>query len=848
MYREWDEADTSLADVLRRAGFGQSHGKKLIGLVVAFTLSVGIGISTSPAALASESSSSSSSPATSTESVPSSTDATEETSTQASTSTEATSTEATSTEATSTEATSTEATSSEASVPAIDSVGITGIARVGQVLGSSVVASGNPEPTLSYQWESASTVDGSYSAIAGATSASYEVTESDLLMFIRLSVVAENASGSVGPVNSVPTLQVRGESSFGIAALGDGVSLAIVSGNGQSRIAGSSLTTAIIIQVTDESASPVEGESVTAAVVLGGGNLGITTFTSDVSGQITIPAGTWTLGGFANTLDVYIANSATKVTVNATGLVATVLAYSAVPPATSAVVGEVVGSSIVTVLDQNGTPLADATVTFAASGGGGNGTIVNPTAVTDNDGEAGSGNWRLGTQAGTNTLSAYLSGTATFATINAQGTSLPASVVSVVPGAASSATVGTVLPSAVLFVVTDSFTNPISGQTVTFAASAGSTLATVSAVSDVNGTVTVPLGSWTLSTTAGNNFLYAYLNGTSTFATFTATGNPDLAATLSFNISSGSSTVGFSQSSVVTVVDRYGNPVPNQTVTFAIAGANGASVSPALAASNSSGQVPVTFTMGSGPGTYTLSAFIENTSTNATVTFVAVEDTASSITAAIAQNRGSATVGTSVGALSVTVTDEFNNPIAGFSVTFAATGGGLVGPATNIVVATTNTEGVASISSWTLGSVPGTNNVIATGEGSVGSVTFTAIGTVDEASQISVVSGQDESATVGTAVQVPLVVRVQDSLNNSVSGATVTAAVATGGGIISITTAVTGENGTATFASGAWTLGTTSGIDNNTLTVFLSGTSTSVTFTASGNTGCCHPDSSCNIH
>ncbi len=75
---------------------------------------------------------------------------------------------------------------------------------------------------------------------------------------------------------------------------------------------------------------------------------------------------------------------------------------------------------------------------------------------------------------------------------------------------------------------------------------------------------------------------------------------------------------------------------------------------------------------------------------------------------------------------SVIVRDANDNPVAGVEVTFAvATGGGTVDPTTPVI---TDASGVATATSWTLGTSGGTNTLTATVAGIPESVTFTAIG------------------------------------------------------------------------------------------------------------------------
>jgi surface protein len=92
-----------------------------------------------------------------------------------------------------------------------------------------------------------------------------------------------------------------------------------------------------------------------------------------------------------------------------------------------------------------------------------------------------------------------------------------------------------------------------------------------------------------------------------------------------------------------------------------------------------------------------------------------------------AGNNQSAQTGTNVPiAPSVLVTDANNNPVSGESVTFSvATGGGSITGET----ATTGVSGIATVTSWTMGSTAGSNTLTATSGSLAGSpLTFTATG------------------------------------------------------------------------------------------------------------------------
>src|SRR5207249_2763159 len=184
---------------------------------------------------------------------------------------------------------------------------------------------------------------------------------------------------------------------------------------------------------------------------------------------------------------------------------------------------------------------------------------------------------------------------------------------------------------------------------------------------------------------------------------------------------------------------------------------------------------------------------------------------------------------------SVIVKDGGGNPVGGVTVTFAvAPGSGSITGASQ----TTNASGIASVGSWTLGTTAGTNTLTATASGLTGSpVTFTATGTAGGAGSIAVNAGDNQTATVNTAVATPPAVIVRDQFNNPGPGVAVTFAVAAGGGSVNPTTPVTtGADGIAAVTS--WTLGTTAGANRLTATASGSGiTGNPLSFTATGTAG-----------
>jgi adhesin/invasin len=151
---------------------------------------------------------------------------------------------------------------------------------------------------------------------------------------------------------------------------------------------------------------------------------------------------------------------------------------------------------------------------------------------------------------------------------------------------------------------------------------------------------------------------------------------------------------------------------------------------------------------------------------------------------------------------SVVVRDALGNPVAGVTVSFAVTAGSGVLQGAN---QTTNSNGVATVTSWTFGAVAGANAVVATSAG-LPNVTFTATTTGTPAG-IAVFAGNNQAAVQGTPVAIAPSVRVTDANGQGVSGVTVNFTIGAGGGSVQTASPVTDATGVATV--GGWTLGAT---------------------------------------
>ena len=351
----------------------------------------------------------------------------------------------------------------------------------------------------------------------------------------------------------------------------------------------------------------------------------------------------------------------------------------------------------------------------------------------------------------------------------------------------------------------------------------------------ISGIATVT--SWTLGSVAGSNTLRATsgsLNGSP--VTFTANGVPGNATRLavetqpSANAQSG---VVFPQQPVIQLEDASGNPVTQAgvQVTASIASGGGSLGGNNVATTNPSGlaafnNLSISGTVGTRTLSFTATAFVSVNSGNIVV--------AAGPAQTLAKNAGdgqTAAVGTAVAVdPAVLVTDASGNPVANVNVTFAvATGGGsITGGA-----ATTNTSGIATVGSWTLGNTAGSNTLTATSAGLTGSpATFTATGTAGAAHHLTITTQPSATAQSGIAFPQQQVLQLRDQAGNIVnqSNVPVTATIASGGGTLGGTATVqTNASGVATFSGlsitdlvGPHTLGFSSGV----LTGATSGTIT----------------------
>ena len=402
----------------------------------------------------------------------------------------------------------------------------------------------------------------------------------------------------------------------------------------------------------------------------------------------------------------------------------------------------------------------------------------------------------------------------------------------VVSGDEQEGTVGTELPNALTVRVLNADGRPVSGQLVVFRVVAGGgSVFAGAAITDAAG---IARERWTLGTsTAGEQKVEARAVESQTgnpllFGVFRAVAKPGSAVSLEpVTTQLANQVVGSAAAPPPSVraVDQYGNPVPGVTVMFAASA--GGTVTGGNVSTATTGIATVGgWTLATAAGLNTLTASASGV-TPVSFAITGVSGAAAQLTRQSADPQAAPVATTVAAPPSVVILDEHGNPVAGVSVTFAVTGGGgSVAGASQV----TNSLGIATAESWTLGTAAGPNTVEARAADKV--AIFTATGTPGPPATLTKLAGDNQSAEVGQAVAIAPRVRVADRYGNLVPGAEVAFTIASGGGTVTPATVLTGTDGSA--AATSWTLGTTAG--SNTLSV-SAGTAPPITFVATAREG-----------
>ena len=442
---------------------------------------------------------------------------------------------------------------------------------------------------------------------------------------------------------------------------------------------------------------------------------------------------------------------------------------------------------VVKVLGADNLPVAGASVQFATSGGG----SLNPAVVMSDSLGIAQTIATLSTTAGTNTFTAK-AGTATqvFTATGTQVAGTPA-IITKVAGDGQSAVAGSAVAVPPSVKVTDAASVPVAGQAVTFAVSSGGGSVTGgSTTTNAAGIATV--GSWTLGSTPGPNTLTASATGTPLTATFGATGTTPSNAILLTVAGGGLLSVG--GQGLLLVHLPQAAPAGGVTVTVTSDSTKYVTVASPGTVSFAAGDTTKSINLN---GVALGVSFIHATATGYTAGLTAVVVTPNFI---VLQPNVTVAAGQST-TLGITIAPAA--PVGGLVVTLASTDTTKLKVTTpTVTIPATQTTGSATVQ----GVAGGVVGVTATATNYAPGATAVTVAGVP--TNLTLVSGGNQTGTPGTALPQPIVVMVSDNGANGIPGYAVTFAVTSGGGSVTPTTTTTVTGG---LAFTTWTLGAATG-------------------------------------
>ncbi|MDB4905525.1 MAG: Ig domain protein group 1 domain protein [Gemmatimonadetes bacterium] len=676
--------------------------------------------------------------------------------------------------------------------------------------------------------------------VSGAAALSSASSATDANGEATITVVPGPALGALSIGAAITVNGAPVEVLFSITTVaGSPSQVAKLAGDAQSVATGQPFPTPLQVRVSDVANNPIANTPVTFTVTSGGGTIAPGSGTTDGNGIAT--SGTWTAGAVGpQSVTVQAGSASAQFTGTATAATpAQVVIFSA---PTSAQAGVGTSTFLVDVKSAQNALLPNIPVTLSfGTTPLANTTVGGPLTVnTDAQGRA--------------TIPVVFSGpaqslalrfTAGSATANttlnllagpaAQVTAL--TVTSVIANAGQSLT-GTVLP---VVKVTDQFGNPVSGVQLAFAATAGSTIAPLTGTTDNAGLVTMT--QWVMPAAVGT----ATITVTSTPAltgsplVFTASvvaGAPAQVLKVAGDTQLGTVGTPAALSLTAQVNDAQGNPVQGVAMTYAIATGGG---------TLAGGQASVTLTSDATGrttlGSWTFGPVAGQQSVSVTANGISKTFTANVIAASPAHLACFSPSGciytwvagdTTSLALNIRVTDAFGNQAKNVAnaVQWYKVGGAQL---TFLNSSPTSTSGLGgTVMNVHPGLLARTDTVVAR-VSPTDSLVFLLDVVPGTPANLVKVAGDNQTATVNSWTPVAPRVRLSDSVNNPIVGATVLFTVTSGFGTFgtaaSTYSAATDANGEA--APPYWRLGSAPGAQ----AVVASFGSLSTTFNATATVG-----------
>ena len=405
-----------------------------------------------------------------------------------------------------------------------------------------------------------------------------------------------------------------------------------------------------------------------------------------------------------------------------------------------------------------------------------------------------------------------------------------AATLEIVSGDEQQGPAGTTLAKDIVVRVLDTRDRPVPNQDVTFTIGSGGGSVEPATVKSTSAGEAA--ARWTLGPNSGGHLLRVQTprGGSGTLeVTVRATavaGSGSILVGVTGDDQTGPVNSALADSLVVKATDALGNPVADVEVTWSVSG--GGSVSPTSVVTGANGLAGAERVLGPTAGPQTAQATVAGfTGSPVTFSHTAVPANPTQLLKVSGDNQ------TAPGGFEVTddlvvrLVDGDGNGIGSRAITWTVdAGAGSVTPENTM----TDANGFAT-TRWTLPTAVGPHGVSAVFSG-LPEVRFTATSTADVPTTIELVSGNNQSAAVGSALANPLVVRVTDANDNPVASVGV-AWTANGGGSVS-------EDNTATDANGLAQVTRTLGLvpGSYTTTAAVDGLSGSpITFTSNATVG-----------
>ena len=398
---------------------------------------------------------------------------------------------------------------------------------------------------------------------------------------------------AAGPASATATLTVSSNWGVVLAAFkaangaggsGTPASITATAGTPQSAVINNAFATQLQATVKDSSNNPVSGVTVTFAAPGSGASGafagGVTTATTNATGVATAAVCTANSTAGAYTVTASVAGVSTPANFSLTNLAgppASITATAGTPQ--SAIINSAFATRLqATVKDSSNNPVSGVTVTFAAPGSGASGTFAGgvTTATTNASGVATAAAFTANnTAGGPYIVTASAAGVSTLANFSLTNLAAPPASITATAGTPQSATANTAFAVQLQATVKDSFSNPVGGVTVTFAApgsGASGTFAGGVNTATTNASGVATAAAFTANSNAGSYTVAATVPGVALAANFSLTNLAPPPSISGLNTTSGP--VG---TSVTITGTNFGASQGTSTVTFngTAAGATG---------------------------------------------------------------------------------------------------------------------------------------------------------------------------------------------------------------------------------------------------------------------------------